>query len=391
MENIFGDDTGNSRFLNLIDLDRMFGASPDAIILNKIDYTASDYVKMRNSKVYARSSGELNFVAHCDCENYLGNQYINITCHICGTVVKDDFSTEGELEHNTWLSMPPTIQGILHPVAYLVLSSWLARKGTSNIIDIICDPNLELPARYTGVVLERGHNYFYQNFDDLMDYLLHVDKDMSKKKNTRYIEQFIKNYREIMFCTKLPVMSSVLHSVTSVDGSAEGRQYADAGSQAILDAATDLATLESSLGKARPNAISQVVQRVYKSYINYISDIAKSRLSKKKSLIRRHMLGTRLHFSFRTVIIPHMDRYDELYLPWAIAVNLLKIHIIGRLINVHKMDIGAAVARQVTALMNDDELIYEIINDLIKESKFPGLAVLWNRNPQNGSISTITS
>jgi hypothetical protein len=378
------------RFLNLIDLDHMFGASPNAIILNKIDYTAPDYVRLRNAKVYARS-GELNFVAHCDCEEISGNQYIGIVCSDCGTIVKDDFSTEGELEHNTWLSMPSTIKGVLHPVVYLVLSSWLARKGASNLLDCICDPDLDLHPKYQSIVLERGHNYLYHNFDNIMHYLIHVDKDMSRKKNTPYIEQFIKLYRDVLFCTKLPVMSSVLHSVTSVDGTAEGRQYADAGSQAILDAATDLATLDSSLGKARPNSVSTVVQRVYKSYIAYVSDIAKSRLSKKKSLIRRHMLGTRLHFSFRTVIIPHMNRYDELYLPWSIAVNLLKIHIIGRLMNQHGMYIGDAVARQVTSLMNYDELIHQIMKDLIAESKFPGLPVLWNRNPslRRGAIQRL--
>lgn len=381
----------DNRFLNLIDLDHMFHASPDAIVLNKIDYTAPDYVKMRNAKVYARSIGKLDFVAHCDCENLVGNQYIGIRCSVCGTVVKDDFSTEGELEHNSWLSMPASIKGVLHPIAYLVLSTWLARRGTSNIIDIICDPTLELPERYRDVVLERGHNYFYQNFDDLMNYLLFIDKDTTKKKNARYIQQFIKNYRDIIFCTKLPVMSSVLHSVTSVDGTAEGRQYADAGSQIILDAATDLATLESSLGKARPNAISTVVQRVYKSYISYISDIVRSRLSKKKSLIRRHVLGTRFHFSFRTVIIPHMDRYNEIYLPWTVAVNLLKIHIVGRLLNEHNMDLGQAVTRQVTALMNYDPLIDKIMKDLIAESKYPGLPCLSNRNPslRRGAIQLL--
>ena len=384
----------NSRWLNLIDLDHMFAASPNAIILNKIDYTSQDYVDLRNSKIFGRA-GELTFVAHCDCEELSGNQYIGITCKDCGTVVRDDFSTEGELEHNTWLSIPSSIKGVLHPVAYLILSNWLAKKGL-NFIDIVCDPTVELPTnwKYHGVVLERGHNYFYHNFDNLMHHLIYNDKDLSRKKNTKHIEQFIKLYRDILFCTKLPVMSSVLHSITSADGTTEGRQYADAGSQVILDAATDLATLESSLGRARPNSVSATLHRVYKDYITYVSDIARSRLSKKKSLIRRHMLGTRLHFSFRTVIIPHADRYDHLYIPWAMAVDLLKLHIIGRLIYKHGLSIADAITRQITALMNYDELIDRMMKDFISESieeRCPGLPVLFNRNPslKRGSIQRL--
>lgn len=380
----------DARWATLVDLDHMFAASPDAIILNKIDPTAPDYVAERNSRVYARA-GELTFVAHCDCHELTGNQLIGIVCKDCGTAVKLDFSSDGELEHNTWLSMHPSIQGVLHPVAYLVLSNWLAKKGSSNLIDIICDPQMELPPKYHGVVLERGHNYFYQNFDTIMHYLIHVDKDQVKKKNTRHIEQFLKLYRDIIFCTKLPVMSSVLHSVTSADGTAEGRQYADAGSAVILDAASDLANLESAIGRARPNSVYITTQKVYKAYIGYISDIARSRLSKKKSLIRRHMLGTRLHFSFRTVIIPHHDRYNELYLPWAMAVNLLKLHIIGRLMNVYNMGFGEAVARQTTALMNPDPLIEQLMKEFIAETKYPGLPVLFNRNPslKRGSIQLL--
>jgi hypothetical protein len=101
------------------------------------------------------------------------------------------------------------------------------------------------------------------------------------------------------------------------------------------------------------------------------------------------MLGTRLHFSFRTVIIPHKDRYNELYIPWAVAVNLLKEHIIGRLMNAYDLSFGDAIARQILALMRYDPLIDQIMSDLIKESKYPGLGVLWNRNPQKGSVSIV--
>jgi hypothetical protein len=389
----------DERYLTLIDLDTMFATSTDAIVLNHhLDLTAKDYVEQRNAQIYSRA-GELGFVAHCDCENIelIGNINIGLECPICHTKVRNDFSTEDRLEHNTWLGVPPMIPGVLHPTAYIVLSNWLMRKNAPNYLDVIIDPSLDLPNELVDMVKGRGHTYFYENFDLLMAQFLHyfrvVAKNPTKRKACDYIESFLRNYRSVMFCTKLPVMSSVMHSKTSADGSAEGRQYADASTQIILDAATDLANLEATTVRTRPSTIPIVMHRVYKSYITYIQDIERNRLSKKKSLIRRHMLGTRLHFSVRTVIIPHPDRYDELYFPWAVTVNLLKLHILGRLVRVHNMGIGEAVARQITALVRYDPLIDQIMKDLIKECnpEFPGLPVCFWRNPslKRGSIQLL--
>jgi hypothetical protein len=376
-------------YLALIDLDAMFAVSPDALILNKIDSSSPDYVKLRNSRVFARA-GALNFVAHCDCGETYGNLNIGQICPICKTKCIDDFSSSEKLEHNTWLSIPPVLKGVLHPIVYIVLSHWMSRKGGSNYLDVIIDPSEELPPELTGIVLGRGHNYLYDNFDELMQHFLHYFRNVDKrpgsvkKLNADYIEQFISNYRSVMFCTKLPVMSSVLHSITSSDGGAKSRQYADGSLQVIMDAATDLQHVEKTTMRTRPKAVSETVHRIYKSYITYIIDIAKTRLSSKNSLIRGHMLGTRLHFSLRTVIIPHRDRYDELYFPWGVAVNLLKLHIIGRLVRNHDMTIGEASVCHVNSLQKYNPLIDTIVKDLIQECKpdFPGLPILFNRNPE---------
>ena len=403
-DDILSQFSGNNRqdasinyYLNLIDLDVLFATSPDAIILNKLDSSNPDYVRDRNSRVIARA-GALGFIARCDCGETAGNLNEGQICPTCATTCRLDFSSSEQLEHNLWLSVPPTIPGVLHPIAYIVLSNWLSRKGEANYIDAIIDSQERLPPELEGIVFGRGHAYFYEHFDELMDQFLHyfrvVDKRPSaKRKNADYIEQFIKQYRSALFCTKLPVMSSVLHSITSADGTSKGRQYADASLQVILDAATDLQQVEETTMRIRPGSVSGIVHRVYKTYITYILDIAKTRLSSKKSLIRGHMLGTRLHFSVRTVIIPHPDRYDELYFPWAVTVNLLKLHIIGRLIRKHNMTIGEAIICQITALLRYDPLIDQIMKDLIRECQpdFPGLPVLFNRNPslRRGAIQLL--
>lgn len=388
----------DDRFFNLINLDTMFASSPDAIILNHIPSSAPDYVKRRNALVFARP-GILSFTTHhCDCGDLAGSLNEGRKCSNCGTICRSNFSSQEELEHNAWLGMPKSIPGVLHPIAYIVLTKWLSRKGSVNYIDAIIDPSLELPVELQDVVRGRGHEYFYQNFDALMSFFLHhfkfVDRrSKTKRDNVAFIEQFITCYRSAMFCTKLPVMSSILNSITSSDGTTEGRQYADRDLQIILDAISDLQQVEETTMRTRPNAVPSIIHRIYKSYITYITDIARNRLSRKESLVRKHILGTRMHFSVRAVIIPHMDRYDELYFPWSVSVNVLKLHIIGRLVRQYNMTIGEAMIRQIVALMTFDELIDKIMVDLINECKpeFPGLPVLFVRNPalKRGSMQLL--
>lgn len=377
----------DARFLNLVDLDRMFAMSPNAIIVNRIPSTSPNYLKQRNKYIFSRE-GVLSFVPHCDCGRLSAELNRGLTCEECYTECRDDFSPTEELEHNAWLSVPQTIPGVLHPIAYVVLTTWLSRKGSSNYIDVILDKTCELPPELEGFVKGRGYDYFYNNFDVLMDHFCHyfeyVDRrSKPKRDNVPFIRQFIKSYRDVMFCTKLPIMAAVLNSITSSDGTTEGKKYVDPSTTIILDAIADLQHIEETTIHTRPNTIPAIMNRVYKSYIEYIMNIAKSKLSIKEGLIRKHILGTRLHLTFRNVVGPHNGCYDELYIPWSTAVNLLKLHIIGRLVVKYDMLIGEAVSRHVTALLCYDELIDKIMKDLISECnpEFKGLPVAFVRNP----------
>ena len=173
----------------------------------------------------------------------------------------------------------------------------------------------------------------------------------------------------------------MLHATTP--DSSSGRSYIDSSGQYVLAAIIDLARLKSAIYRSRPDHVHRVLQRMYKAVIGYYDDIGRRRLGKKLSLIRRHMFGTRLHWTFRNVIIPltGIHRYDEIYMPWSTTVNLLKLHIIGRLVYQYGLDMSAAVSKHITALYNYDETIDAIMKNLIAESPGIGLPTIINRNP----------
>jgi len=387
---LIGETAKVHRMLQLLDLDAMFASAPNPILLNKIDYSTPNYAEILRNYVYSRGS-ELDLVASCECEHLSSNHYLGLRCAQCGTEVKHRYGTLENLVHSTWIGVPERIPGIIHPRFYRVLSKWLSgEKAVNNIIDIICNPMLPVPVELEGIITGRGFKYFYDNFDYLMEFFLRSFKKTSKKKSTPYIERFIMKYRHVAFCTKLPVLSSLLHPMTS-DSSEKTQRYVDKSSPQVMEAAIDLANLEFSPQRNRPSHIyDQVTFKAYKAYMEYLRDIARNRLGKKKSLIRHHLYGTRYHFSFRAVIVPLVGfhRCDELHLPWKVGVNLLKEHIIGKLTNKYGYNMSQAIRMQKCALMVYNQTIHQVINELIAESpRGRGIACLWDRPPslQRGS------
>ena len=390
-------DTKKRRF-SLISFDDMFNSIEDPIILNKIDFNYDDYSTRIQEKLYGKSA-DLTFVAECECGYLQGNMYENMECPECRTkaTIESMGTSTGLLANSTWLSFPKEIPGVLHSRIYILLSRWLRIGSSANnrsYLDFLLDPKEPVPVDMEGVFDGSGYTYFYNNFDTIMDYFLHVHKKTSSKSVVPLIRDILRKYRHILFTHYLPILPDKLH--TAVSMIPNGRPYVEKSSQFAMDAANKLSFLEFSPNTSRDKKLlDNVVHGAYKKYILYLTaGVTKMRLGQKNSLPRQHIFGTRYHWSFRSVITPLSGphRYDEMHVPWCICVNLLKIHIVNRLIRKHDIMPHAAADRQMYAVTQYDPLIHEIINELIAESTDPrGLPVLWNRTPslKKGSIQLI--
>ena len=393
-------DTDGMRALSLLNLDECFAGVSAPIILNHLDYMQPGYEVLLQQSLYSQAA-ELEFTSACECGALIGNMYLGMTCPTCGTrVVSDMEAGDGVLEHRVWLEAPDQTPAFLHPIAYLILSRWLryGRKVTS-YLDTILDPTAELPAELTGVVTGRGHQYLYENFDRLMEYFLHHHYKTKSKPQTEHIALWLLLNRSVLFTRHLSVLASALHPILRADSSAKSRKTVDSASQEILRAANELSYLKYTPQKIRdPMAAEKIVYDAYKVYIAYVQNIIDRRMSKKRSLLRTQLLGARFHWSFRGVITPICEEsdYDELIIPWVIAVQTLKIHLIAKLIHKHEFSMMDAVERHAKAVMCYDPLIDQCVDELIRE--YPpspagrtGIPVLFNRNPslKRGSIQTL--
>jgi hypothetical protein len=371
--------------LKPINLDDLFHSVVEPIVLNNIQYSDKDYADTLNNNVYSKT-GEISFVVSCECGYISGNYYKEVVCPRCGQQVKSDFASNNRLINKVWLTIPDDVPGVLHPVVYSILDKWLkSDKKGYNYIDIILNPKLEMSDEIAFHIKGRGHKFLYENFFAIMEYFMTVNSNKKKIKSVPYIANFLQEYRDLIFCKHLPVLSSVLHVMTT-DANKSARRYGDPSAKHILNAAINLSHLQYSTDKYRTSDDYETsLHAIYKSYMTY-NDSIKAKLDGKPALLRKHLFGARFHWSARTVVVPIVEfqRYDEIHLSWKLAVNLLKIHIIGRLIQQHGMNFDEAIATQAKAQVRYDLFVHNILKDLINETPGSrGLPLLINRNPKS--------
>lgn len=378
------------RILKLFKMDHLFRASEGMIINNEVSLLSKSLTDEMAEAIFSTSDGEIGFVSSCECGQYTGNYYEGVTCPNCRTVVSTAFADK--LGHPAWIGTPEGAPPFIHPIVYFILSAWMNIRstGSDSLLDVILDPDKELPDDLKDVIERQGFSYFYENFDRIFTFFATKHKKISGKSNTHLVRAFIETHRDVVFCKTLPILHKDLHPLTQSDS----RKYADSSSTEILNAATNLLVAGFSVNKSivgnKTKYMDKMLIGAYRQYIAYVEAIIKTKLGDKSAIIRHHLLGSRLHWSFRGVIIPITAPHegDEIYLPWKIALSLYKYEILNLMVNRHGMDFMTAELRRTVALQTYDPLIDDILKTLIKESLRNGLAIILGRNPtlELGSI-----
>jgi hypothetical protein len=258
------------------------------------------------------------------------------------------------------------------------------------IIDPSYKPKIKQPPQLNELIstgIQRGYNYFYDNFDRIMDILF----TMRAFRKTRvgqvdYLYNLVKLNRNLIFADYLPLPNK---SLLIVEKSSHGT-YIDPSIIGVIDA-IEMATgidHESKNYSQRTKEVRTV--KVLYRLMNFYSNFFKNQLAKKEGILRKHVFATRSHFSFRAVIIsitkPH--RYNEIHIPWHIGLTVLKVHILNKLMKLG-FEYNKAVGYIYSKIKCYDPLLDQILNELIEESpNSEGIACSLLRNPSllQGSI-----
>lgn len=368
------------RFITLTDFTRDFQQNSNAKIINSYTLVGNKIAKDYTNALYSNSSEELGFIPRCQCGALTGAAKLNLYCRLCNTVCSTQFVEK--LTSDAWIGIPDVFAPFLHPVWYSILKSWtsIGRKDNS-VIDIILNPEEEIPDDLIPYIKGRGFQYLYENIDDILKTFLY-ECPKTAKKNVDWITKFISRYRHLMFTRKIPILHSSLHPEKGNGGTLN---YVDSSSKEILQAIVDLSneTFKQHSTTVSFKQTNKMLYEIYMKIIDYDKSLVDEKLGSKQGSIRKHECGSRLFWSLRTVVSPHIYPlpFDEVILPWGTMVVAFKHVILNFLIHRYRKSVLDAMTIYHRAMVQYDPLVDACLQAYIDESPRKAIVLEVGRNP----------
>jgi hypothetical protein len=380
--------------IELVDLNQVYEtASNLPIIINSFNVSTLEDKSILDMLIYTFYEGDsLNVVPTCECGSTKGAAKINSTCPRCGSKIYP--VSERPLESLLWIAPPAGVKTFINPQAWTMLSKALTHGGVNGVA-WLCDPTLPVGnephreiRRLMDLGIERGINNFYDNFDEIIELLFNtnvISGTSRRQKDDLYL--FIKLNRQSIFCRHLPIPSRMgFVTEKSITGS-----FADTTMKTAIEA---IRTISATVHSLTPLDIRRLQHRTVKAneYLaQYHQDYMAATLTSKRGWLRKNVFGSPLYFTFRAVISSLSERheYDELHLPWGVAVSTYEIHLtskMNRLINpdTHRPFTPNEIKRHLREhTLRYSPLLDGLFKELIAEAPHKGLPVLFNRNEKS--------
>jgi|JI8StandDraft_2_1071088.scaffolds.fasta_scaffold00137_81 hypothetical protein len=371
----------------LVNLDEEFARLRNTpIIANELDVETQEGQEHLNALLMMRQEGDsLSTVPSCDGGHLVGGQYEGVFCHECGTEVQA--ALERPLESQLWVRPPPGVTTLINPVAFNILCREFTYDGW-DIIYWFCDPSYNprtpAPPRFQMIDqygFQRGINSFHANFDRIISALRECGLYSPSGPDGLDVFDWIEMCRDDIFCTHLPMPSR------------SGFVVEKAGKRACLDTSITKAIDALRMIVSASNTISPPtmyhkqarVAKAIRTLSNYYQGFFKDTLGGKGGAFRKHIYGGRTHFSARAVITSICERhkYDDLYMPWGLSVQVLRLHLKNRLL---RMNVSPREIYQILSYANNnyDATIDKLFRGLIENSTHGRLPCMFQRNPTLG-------
>jgi DNA-directed RNA polymerase beta' subunit len=310
----------------------------------------------------------------CQCGELKGRVYEDEICPVCKTKVK---FRDVDLRMTGWIRLYN--HTIIHPIFYKMIKSIIGDKQFTEIIEfdkeitrdgIVVNKKSKNPFKGIGLI------EFKERFEEILDYY------RDKKKNKIELIDEVLGEKEKVFSNCIPVYSSVLRPVSfkgetyffnSID-----RKYNSIYSLTRLLNDCDLLELKQKKNKNKKMDEPTTLQSVQKKLME-LWELIFMQINQKDGHIKDQILGGRINFSARNVIIQDPDlRADEIRLGYLAFLELYKYEIIAHLAKMNDISENEAYDQWYRATINFNQKIYEIMMYLVKKRK---PRVIINRNP----------
>lgn len=350
--------------------------------------------------LFQSSDGDLTFVAQCKCGFMRGNYHLGATCPKCHTKVETSFSNEITIK--AWLEIPDFLPPFLHPCVYRVLNDWFGvAKHKQSKLDALMNINSDLPPEFAAAGMGHGMWYFSdpQNFASIINFVANSAKNQkAKAEKTKEVLEFLETYKDCIWVRHIPILNQSLHVLTH-SGS---MTYNDDPSKHVFSACLELdEIIKQQRNNPRSNKkfLDQQVYSTYKAWTAYTNSVIDDKIIHKSGFVRKNILGTRLHWTARGVIVPITNRHyaDEIELPWRMIVGLMKLEIINKLKLNYGFDVNTAMrywqqaqtgirkdmpdSVEKESVLESITFVKECLDQLLAECPFKGFPIIMGRNP----------
>lgn len=406
-------------YMEVPDLDHMFHTleRPPMMINEQDVSTQESKDRLKELLITNYTSDTLDPTPSCRCRNpsLLGGQHLNKICPICNTAVTP--VTEKEIEPSFWMKVPKGVKGFILPAFWAILKDNFSVKSFCTIswlVDKSYKPKVRDEVKINHLMklnLPRGLNNFIDNFDMIFEVLVNDRKLCKLKRKDEVRIEFLKRYVEENRGKLFPKYIPLPTTLTFINESNPTGTYCDGNITFALDAISTICTLSAPGAEVvtKQHIKENKVFKVIKQLTEYYSKIYDKSLGSKKGQLRKHVFGARGPWTARSVITsihgPHDHR--ELWIPWAMAVTLFKVHLFSKLlrldytynqavklINDHTMTYHHLLDDLMTDILYEREVEYIEPNEVCVEpiQDIPGAIVTLGRNPTllRGSIAGLT-
>jgi len=375
--------------LELVNLDDVYHSLRNSPVLaNHQDVTTEAGKEALNRLIFDRYEGDsLNILPSCNCGHLIGGQYEGIECPECETICQS--TMDRPLESLIWLKAPTGITRLMNPTAWIMLSDALT-VSNFNMLEWFCDPSYKPTGKFhpkfqklDSYKFERGLNYFYENFDKIMDAIFSLRIHKLSGPDGDDIVHWVRMNRNSIFCEYLPMPSKV-GFVVETGGAGT---FIDKTITLAVDALRTIIGIENPVvpltGFRRQARATRAIKTLAEYYLKFFKDT----LGGKPGIFRKHVFGGRIHYSGRAVIssISEPHDYEELHLPWSLSVQLFKTHLTNKLLRGSE-DREPMSPNQIERLLREstlqyNEIIDNLFKELIREAPHKGIPCLFQRNP----------
>lgn len=370
-------------YLKHINLDGLFHSVANKIVLNELSYL-EDFSDLKD-QLYTVYEDVISIVPQCVCGKTSGAWQLGKTCPYCGTEVVNKFET---IKPILWVRAFNSELKFLSPHFWGQLRNLFKTKGSTDFdaIRYITDTSYKVNQPIRPVIQSiismiggRGYSNFINNLDKVFTLLKNNSAFRINGKLDKILELEalwrLDMKENNLLSEYLPLINSRLFVMEVTN---KGKFASSMLSDIIDIALYSIKVSKETNRQKQENGMAYVISATNTLFATYMKD----HVASKKGIVRRHIYGTRVNFTFRAVItaLPLKYDYDTIHVPWVVGVSAFRPHVLNKLLKRGYRYRDASELLFASANMYKPE-IDEIFKELIEEAPSKGIAVILHRNP----------